>query len=40
MTETVLNLLVAVGIIVGLIGTVVPYLPGLLLSWGAAAIFG
>jgi len=39
MTETVLNLLVAVGIIVGLIGTVVPYLPGLLLSWGAVLVW-
>ncbi len=35
MSETVLNVLVAVGIVVGLIGVVVPYLPGLLLSWGS-----
>lgn len=37
---TVVEVLVAVGIAVGLVGVVVPVLPGSLLAWSAIVVWG
>jgi uncharacterized protein YqgC (DUF456 family) len=40
MSDGVVTLLVAVAMAVGIAGTVLPFLPGLLLVWAAALVFG
>lgn len=40
MSDTEATVLVGIAMVVGLAGTVVPLLPGLLLIWGAALVYG
>ena len=40
MDDTTVTVLVAIAMAVGLVGTVVPVLPGLVLVWGAALAYG
>lgn len=40
MTETVFTVLIGLAIAVGVVGTLIPVLPGPLLVWGAALVYG